>query len=392
MFGKSIKLFKLFGFQVNIDLSWLILAVLVTWSLAMGYFPYRYAYLSQTTYWIMGALGAVGLFLSIVLHELGHSLVSRKQGMPMKGITLFIFGGVAEMTDEPATASSEFFMAIVGPIISLGLGAAFYIIYLLSEQSLWPIAVSGIFYYLGWINGLLAVFNMLPAFPLDGGRVLRSYLWRRNGNLRKSTQTASKIGAGFGAGLIALGVLSFLFGNFIGGMWWFLLGMFLRSAAKASFKQLEIRNALKGETIDRFMNRNPVAVPADISIDRLVHDFVYTYHFRMFPVMGDSKVLGCISTKQIKDIPREDWGQHSVREILVPCSGDNAVAPDTDAMDVLSILQRTGNSRLLVMDGDKLAGVVSLKDLLRFLSLKLDLEGGAGEGFLPDHKTSSSEN
>jgi Zn-dependent protease/predicted transcriptional regulator len=390
MFGKSIKLFKLFGFQVNIDLSWLVLAILVTWSLAMGYFPYRYAYLSQTTYWIMGAFGAVGLFLSIVLHELGHSLVSRKQGMPMKGITLFIFGGVAEMTDEPPTASSEFFMAIIGPIISVVLGAAFYVIYLIGEQFLWPVPVSGIFYYLGWINGLLAVFNMLPAFPLDGGRVLRSFLWRRNGNLRKSTQTASKIGAGFGAGLIALGVLSFLFGNFIGGMWWFLLGMFLRNAAKASFKQLEIRNALKGEPIEHFMNRNPVSVPADISIEDLVRDYVYTYHFRMFPVMSDSSVLGCISTKQVKDIPREEWGRHSVREILIPCSKDNAVAPDTDAMDVLTILQRTGNSRLLVMDRDRLEGVVSLKDLLRFLALKLDLEGDAGEDLLPPHRRTSS--
>jgi Zn-dependent protease/predicted transcriptional regulator len=389
MFGKSIKLFKLLGFQVNIDLSWLILALLVTWSLAMGYFPYRYAYLSQTTYWIMGALGAVGLFLSIVLHELGHSLVSRKQGMPMRGITLFIFGGVAEMNDEPPTARAEFVMAITGPIVSIALAAAFYAIYLFGKQIQWSVSVSGIFYYLWWINGLLALFNMLPAFPLDGGRVLRSFLWRRTGNLRRATYSASRIGSGFGAGLIALGVISILFGNFIGGMWWFLIGMFLRNAANSSYKQLEIRNALKGESIERFMNRNPVAVPADISIDELVHNYIYTHHFRMFPVMRESNVLGCISTKQVKDIPREEWGRHSVQEILIPCSKDNAVAPETDAMDVLSILQRTGNSRLLVMDRDRLVGVVSLKDLLRFLSLKLDLESDEEKDLLQDRKTSS---
>ncbi len=382
MFGKSIKLFKLLGFQVKIDFSWLILAVLVTWSLAQGYFPFRYENLSKNTYWIMGVFGALGLFFSIVLHELGHSVISRKQGMPMKGITLFIFGGVAEMNEEPPTARSEFMMAIIGPVVSVVLAVGFYLIYVIGKQLQWPVPVSGIFHYLGWINGLLAVFNMLPAFPLDGGRVLRSYLWNRKGNLRRATYSASRIGAGFGAGLIGLGVLSILFGNFIGGMWWFLIGMFLRGAAKASYKQMEIRDALKGEPIGRFMNKNPVTVPASISIAELVHDYIYAYHFHMFPVARDSKILGCISTKEVKKVPREEWDRHSVQEMLSPCSKDNTVSPDTDAMDVMSILQRTGSSRLLVMDQERLVGVIALKDLLQFLSLKLDLEGEESEKLL----------
>ncbi len=391
MFGKPIKLFKLLGFQVKVDLSWLILAVLVTWSLARGYFPFRYGNLDAHTYWVMGFLGAAGLFLSIVLHELGHSLVSRKQGVPIKGITLFIFGGVAEMSDEPTDARSEFRMAIIGPIVSLVLGAACYLTYLAGEQLQWPTALSGVFQYLGFINIMLAVFNMLPAFPLDGGRVLRSYLWHRKGNLKKATASTSKIGAGFGMFLIILGVVSVLFGSFISGMWWFLIGMFLRNAAKSSYVQLEIREALKGEPIERFMSRNLITVPADISIDDMVHDYVYRYHFHMFPVVRDSRVLGCISTNEVKKITREEWAQHSVQEMLVPCSGNNTVAPTTDALDVLATLQRTGSSRLLVMDGDRLAGVVSLKDLLQFLSLKLDLEGTEGKDVLSDRRFVSSD-
>ncbi|MEJ2111108.1 MAG: CBS domain-containing protein [Acidobacteriota bacterium] len=174
--------------------------------------------------------------------------------------------------------------------------------------------------------------------------------------------------------MILLWVASVLFGSFIGGMWWFLIGLFLRSAAKSSYAQLEIRAALKGEPIERFMSRNPVTVRADISIDDLVHDYIYKYHFHMFPVLQDSKVLGCIGTKEVKRVNREEWTRHSVQEMLAPCSRDNTVSPETDAMEVLSRLQRTGSSRLMVVDEGILVGVFSLKDLLEFLSLKLDLE------------------
>jgi predicted transcriptional regulator len=176
-----------------------------------------------------------------------------------------------------------------------------------------------------------------------------------------------------------------LFGYFISGVWWFLIGMFLRNAARASYIQLEIRDVLKGEPIERFMTRDPVFVPPDISIEELVYDYFYRYHFHMFPVVWNSEVLGCISTNEVKKIIREEWARHSVREMLVRYSEDNVVAPDTDAMDVLSTLRRTGSSRLMVMDKDRLVGVVSLKDLLQFLALKLDLEGGEeGSGYLKD--------
>jgi Zn-dependent protease len=386
MFGKSIKLFKLLGFQVKVDLSWFFLALLVTWTLAVGYFPFTYAHLSTGTYWIMGAFGTLGLFLSIVLHELGHSIVSRRHGLPMKGITLFIFGGVAEMTDEPPSARSEFLMAVTGPAVSIVLGILSYVVFWAAGQMQWPDIVSGVFRFLGYINLVLAAFNLLPAFPLDGGRVLRSFLWHRKGNLHQATSTASKIGSGFGALLIGIGVVAVLFGYFISGVWWFLIGMFLRNAARSSYVQLEIRDALKGEPIERFMNKDIVAVPPAISIEELVQDYFYRYHFHMFPVVRESGVIGCISTKEVKKIPRGEWPRHSIQEMLIPCSEKNTVSPETDAMDVLSILQRTGASRLMVMDREKLVGVVSLKDLLRFLAVKLDLEGDSGDGQLKERR------
>ena len=375
MFGKRIKLFRLLGFDIQIDLSWLFIALLISWTLARNYFPFKYHGLSESSYWVMGIGGALGLFLSIVLHELGHSLVARKYGIPIKNITLFIFGGVAEMEGEPSTPQSEFRMAIAGPIVSILIAIICYPLYLSGLRLGWPIQLTGVLFYLSWINGLLAVFNLVPAFPLDGGRLLRSVLWGRKHNLRQATRIASSIGAAFGMGLIFLGVLSVFQGNLVAGIWWFLIGMFLRSASRTSYQQVEIRRALEGEPIRRFMQPEPIVVPPSISVEDLVHDYIYKYHHEMFPVLRDSQLQGCVTINRVKEIPREEWRQHSVQELMTPCSEENTISPDADAIQVLSIMTRTGNSRLMVLDQDRLVGVVTLKDLLQFLSLKLDLEG-----------------
>jgi Zn-dependent protease len=373
MFGKSIKLFKLFGFTVKVDLSWVIIALLVTWSLAAGLFPYRYKGLSAGTYWVMGIIGAFGLFFSIIFHEMLHSLVARRFGLPMKGITLFIFGGVAEMGDEPPNAKAEFSMAIAGPLSSIALAIAFFGMYVLGMGTGWPMYINGVFYYLGLINGILAAFNLIPAFPLDGGRVLRAALWSWKKNIRWATRTSARVGSAFGIVLIILGVLSLLAGNLIGGIWWFLIGMFLRNAANMSYQQLMTRQALEGEPVSRFMQPNAVTVSPDISIDELVEDYIYRYHYKMFPVVEDSTILGCITTKEVKEIPREEWPQHTVSEYLRRCSPDNTIRPEEDSMKALSTMNRTGSSRLIVVDNEKLLGVVSLKDMMKFLSLKIEL-------------------
>jgi Zn-dependent protease/CBS domain-containing protein len=374
MFGKRINLFKLLGFQVRIDLSWIIIAVLIVWSLSTGLFPFYYRGLSAQTYWIMGIVGAVGLFLSIIVHEFSHSLVARKYGMPMKGITLFIFGGMAEMSDEPASAKAEFMMAAVGPISSLAIAVLFYLI---SEavQAGVPEAVSGVLRYLAFINLLLAGFNVLPAFPLDGGRVLRSILWGVKGNLRWATRVSSAVGSGFGILFIILGVFSFFSGNLIGGIWWFLIGMFLSSAARMSYQQLLTRKALEGESVRRFMKTDPVTVAPSLTVDRLVEDYVYVFHHKMYPVVDASnRLLGCVTTKQIKEIPREEWSRRSISDVSANCSTDNTISPDADAVQALSKMNRAGTSRLMVVEGERLVGVVALKDMLRFLSLKVELD------------------
>ena len=376
MFGRTFTLFKLFDFTVKIDLSWLIILGLVIWSLAGGVFPGRYPGMHWGVYVAMGLGGAAGLFASIIFHELCHSLVARRFGMPMKGITLFIFGGVAEMGDEPPSPKAEFSMAIAGPLSSLGLAGAFQGMALLGNQLVWPDVLVGVFTWLALINAILVAFNMIPGFPLDGGRVLRSIIWHIKGDLRKATHISARVGAGFGAVLIVLGFVNLLTLNPIGGLWWILIGFFIRSAARQSYQSVLMRQVLGGEHVRRFMTSNPVSVPYSATVQQLVDDYVYVYHHKMFPVVDDDRLVGCISTRQIKDIPRELWSARQLSEVVSTCSPQTTTQPGADAMSALEQMNRTQSSRLLVVQGDKLLGIVTLKDLLRFLSLKLELEVG----------------
>jgi Zn-dependent protease/sulfur carrier protein ThiS len=380
MFTKRVKLFNLLGFPIYVDATWLILAVLITWSLARGMFPGYFPGLTPTTYWTMGAVGALGLFVSIILHELGHSVVARAYGIPIRGITLFLFGGVAEMEEEPRSARSEFFMAIAGPIVSLALAALFLAGHLAIVGLGGTTPLSGVAAYLAWINGILAVFNMIPAFPLDGGRVLRAALWASRDNLRWATRVSSGIGTFFGTGLIVLGVFAFMGGNFIGGLWWFMIGMFMRNASQMSYRHLLVRRALEGEPLANFMHSSPVAVAPSTTIADLVENYIYRHHYKMLPVVADGQLVGCVTTREVKEVPREEWETKRVAEILRPCGKDNTVSAREDAMKALMRMNQTGNSRFLVTDGDRLVGVVTLKDLLKFLSLKMDLEGNGNQG------------
>ncbi|HQI00225.1 MAG TPA: site-2 protease family protein [Deltaproteobacteria bacterium] len=377
MFGRKIRIFKLFGFSVFIDLSWIIIAVLVTWSLAQGYFPYFNPGLSAGAYWVMGVVGALGLFLSVIFHEMSHSLVARRFGLPMRGITLFIFGGVSEMTEEPRNPKTEFSMAIAGPVSSIVIGFLFYGLYRAGLQLAWSEQVWAVLSYLAFINFALAVFNLIPAYPLDGGRVLRSGLWSWKGNLRWATRTASRIGSGFGMALIILGVLSILTGNFIGGLWWFLIGLFLRNASSMSYTQLLLERALKGEPIRDIMNTHPVSIPSGTSIDDLVHNYFYRYHYKMFPVQTESgKLEGCITLDKIKSVPKDQWKDTTVEDVASGCAPNNTVDASTDALNVMAKMNREGVSKLLVTEDGALEGIVTLKDLFDFFSIKADLEGG----------------
>ena len=372
---KGYRLFRLFGFDVKLNLTWLLLGLLITWTLAAGLFPTDYPGLAVSTYWWMGVAGAIGILFSIVFHELSHSLVARHFGVPMGGITLFIFGGVAEMKDEPVDPKVEFLMAVAGPLASLALALVFLLFEQLASVIGWPVPLIGIGSYLGYVNVLLAVFNLLPAFPLDGGRMLRAALWFWRKDLLGATQTASRIGSGFGLALMFLGVLAFLQGQFIGGMWWLLIGAFLRSAAAATYRQLIMNEMLHDKPVRDFMQTQPVTVSPHIPIQAFVDDYVYHHHFKMFPVVDNGRLLGCITTRDIKQVPRDQWPARLVSQLTAPCSDTNTVSPDTPASRLITKMSSPGaNSRYMVVDNEHLVGVISLRDLNAYIALKLELE------------------
>lgn len=373
MFGRTVSLFKVFGFEIRIDMSWLLLAALITWSLASGLFPEYYKGLSSEAYWWMGVAGATGLFLSIIAHELTHSLMATHYGMSIKGITLFIFGGVAQMEGESPNPRAEFMTAVVGPLASFFLGFLLFLFSSFGEKSGWPVTFHGVIDYLCWVNIILAVFNLIPAFPLDGGRILRSLLWKWKKDIRWSTDISAQIGSGFGLLLIIMGVIYIVRGNFVGGLWWFLIGLFIRSTAQISYKQLLAHSLFNTKKVKDLMVKNPVTVPRSISLEEFISDYVYKHHFQAYPVLSFGRLTGCIFVKQIASIPREEWTRYTVGAVALPCNEEITIGPEEDANKALEVMNRTGNSRLLVVNGDQLEGIISLKDMLALLSLKMEL-------------------
>lgn len=351
----------------------MLLALLITWILATGYFPTQHPGLGELTYWTMGLLGMVGLFFSLLFHELSHSLVARAHGMSIGGITLFLFGGVAEMHEEPPTPRIEAEVAGIGPISSFFLAAVFYLLagfltYLQLPEH-W-VAVVG---YLSVINIILAIFNLFPGYPLDGGRLLRALLWHLRGDMISATRTASRVGIGFGLALVFLGFLSLLTGALVGGVWWILIGLFIVIAAKSSFEQLLARAAFEGVPVGRLMTLHPVSVPEGTPLDRFVEDYAYRYHYSLFPVTRNNTLVGCVRTRDVADIAREKWPHTHVDAIMKRCDEHNTIEDTADATRALYHLQKSNAGQLIVTRNKKLVGLVTLRDLLEHLSIRRDI-------------------
>lgn len=367
-------LFKPFGFEVSVHPSWFFLAFLISWTLAAGYFPFAYPGLSTLTYWLMGICGALGLFFSIVFHELCHSLVARRYGLPITGIQLFIFGGVAQMTQEPSNAKTEFFTASIGPISSGFLALIFYLLFRLTVQLAWPAQISGVLHYLGFINLVLAIFNLFPGFPLDGGRILRSILWGWKQDFKWATRIAVAWGEGMGISLIIVGILFFIKGALISGIWTCLIGFFLNNSARSSYQNLLIQDTFKNEKIRQYTKINPITVPPNLNLQSFMDDYFHKYYYKMYPVLDNCQLVGYVSYEVLRGIERENWTKVTIREVMQPCSPQITLDANSSVIDGLQkmIAEKTG--RLIVTEQGKLYGVISLKDLSHIIAMKIDID------------------
>jgi len=377
MFSKRFTIFSLAGIKVAIDVSWFFIAILLSWTLAAGYFPTHYPNLSLGMYWLMGVLGMLGLFICVVLHEFGHALVAKHYKLPISHITLFIFGGVAEIKKEPQSPKEEFLMAIAGPIVSVFLGICMFFLTQIGLQLSWPVPLVGVTNYLAIINLVIVVFNLIPAFPLDGGRVFRAILWWKKKNLAWATKISTRIGSGFGILLVIFGFFSFFTGNFLAGIWFVILGLFLQRAASSSYTQFYIGQGLHGEKVSKFMKKDPISVSPDTTVKEFIDRYIYESHHHLYPVTEHKNLVGYISLSEIKILPSEKWNDTLVKEVMVPLAMFKTVSPDTRAFEAFNLMHQTGLTTLLVTEDNRLVGILTVQDLLKLISLKLELEEGS---------------
>lgn len=374
MFGKRFNILTIAGLKIGIDMSWFFIAILLSWTLAAGLFPLHYPNLSPSDYWLMGITGMLGLFICVILHEMGHALVARHYKLPTSQITLFLFGGVAEIRKEPTRPKVEFWMAIAGPVVSLLLALIFYLLTILGNNWGWSVIALGILDYLAVINLIIAIFNMIPAFPLDGGRVLRSILWAWKNNLIWATKIATRIGSGFGVFLIFFGIFNFIQGAFLSGFWLVILGLFLRHAAASSQTQFFISKELRGEKVASFMRKKPISVPSATTVQKFVDHYIYQTHHHLYPVTDKGLLLGYISLSEVKALPSDAWAKTPVKSIMIPRSQFSTVTPETSALEALNLMQQSAATTLLVTTDNRLVGLLTSQDLLKLLSLKIQLE------------------
>lgn len=371
MLKQGIPLGRLFGIHVRLHYSWFIIFVLISWALAGGYFPDAYPEWSLATYWGIGLATSILFFLSVLTHELAHSLVAQGAGIPVRSITLFIFGGVSQITKEPEQPGVEFRVALAGPLTSLVIGGAFWGIGVAARGFSEPLAALAL--WLGWINVVLAGFNLIPGFPLDGGRVLRSIAWWRTGNLRGATRAASNIGRGVGYLFIFGGIFLIFWGYWFNGLWIAFIGWFLENAAVGSYRQVAIQDLLRGHTVSEVMTRDCPVVSPRLSVDQLVHDYVLDSGRRCFPVADDSRVLGLVTVHDLKKVPRDLWVTKTVGEAMTPFDRLKWVRPDDDLSSVLQLLTAEDINQLPVVEHDRVVGMVARDNLLSFIHVRGEL-------------------
>ena len=362
----NIRLGRIGGVEVRINWSWLVIFALIVWSLADGIFPSQNPGLSRGVHLAMAVVAALLFFASLLLHELGHAWVARREGLEIDGITLWLFGGVSQFKSRFPSPGAEFRIAIAGPLVSLVLGVIFVLIALAGL----PSAVDGVAAWLGYINLTLLAFNLIPALPLDGGRVLRAALWRIRGDLGWATRIATEIGRGFGYLFIALGIAMFIFQGSFSGAWLAFIGWFLLQAATAEARYIATEAALDGLRVRDLMVRKPVTVDGDLTIGQFMDEVAHSRRFTTYPVVDADRPIGLLAFSSVAAVPRSEWDSRRVRDAMIPLDGVPLLTEDETAVDALTALSSPTSNRGLVVENGHLAGLLSITDLTRALEVR----------------------
>lgn len=362
---------KVFGIDINIDSSWLIIFALVIWTLAGSYFPQQYPRWPTWLHWTVGVITAVLFFGSVLGHELAHSVVAISQGEGVRSITLFIFGGVARITEEPDDPLKELLMAIVGPLFSLAVGIAFGILWFLTRALSQPL--SALARYLSMINVSLALFNLVPGFPLDGGRVLRALIWGLSGNLRLATRLATWAGQGIAFLFMLGGTWQIFRGQWIDGLWIIFIGWFLHSAATSGYRQMLVREMLGEVRAGDLMTTDFATVSRDLTLQQLVDEYVLRRREHSFPVADAGLLRGIICLHDVKTVPRARWPYTRVSEVMTSWAELETVSPGDDGATILARLNARDVRQLPVVEGKRLIGLLRRSDVLRYLQVRTAL-------------------
>jgi len=365
MFGTSWRVARIFGIEVRVDSSWAVIALLITYSMYLRV-AFLYRDLSGGAAVGLAVLATVLFFGSVLTHELAHALVSQARGIRVQDITLFLFGGATRARVESRGPGDEFLIAVVGPLTSLLLAGLFWLIDVVGRGVL-STPVAGMFGYLGWVNLLLAAFNLVPGFPLDGGRLLRSAIWKATGSFGRATRIASLAGQGVGWLLVAAGVASLLAGNLAGGIWFAFIGWFLVQAARSSYQDLQLRDLLRGVEAEDVMAGNLLRVPPELTVQDAVDDYFMRYDHGAFPVDEQGRTIGLLTMRGVRRVPRDQWLTRRVREVMVPLDDQVAVAPHARMDQVLGKLQDGEAGRVLVVQRGEVVGIITPSDLSRWL-------------------------
>jgi Zn-dependent protease/CBS domain-containing protein len=364
----GIRLFSVWGIPIYLHVSWFIIFALITLSLAKQFTSLHPGW-TQTQHYALGIITSVLFFASVVFHELSHSFVALRYQIPVKSITLFVFGGLAGIGREPDNARQEFNIAIAGPLSSLFLAGCFWLVAHFFHGDDMVVAAAG---WLAWINTLLAVFNLVPGFPLDGGRVLRGIAWGITGNFERATKIAANAGKAFAYVMILIGVWQALNGNWVGGLWTAFIGWFLLSAAQESYAQVAIRSTLNGVRAADVMSQDVPTVTRDMSLEEYVHEVLRTGVLTHI-VIGAGKPVGLVSLQAARTVPRNEWATNSVQAVMLPIERIQWAKPDEPALAVLERMQKEDIAQMPVAADGNIVGMISRDGILRVLQTRLQI-------------------